>query len=316
MQNKKKNTIIGIDVSKATLDIWDTQSHHHKTFDNSCDGLKKLMKSFSDPSTCTIILEATGVYHRLSHKMLVHAGFSVSVVNPYRSRKFADILGKLAKTDKVDSKVLATYGQCMDLPITPLPSDQIETLKEFVLKRRQLVELKKTVKIQSQDICSANLKEMSSQHEHFLKAQIQDISLKIEGLISSCPSLKNKFDIMKSIKGVGPILAATLLADMQELGNIDGKQASSLCGVAPFNWDSGVMRGKRMIKGGRHNIRTVLYMSALTASRCNKDMKNIYDRLVKKGKAKKVALVAVMRKMIVLINALLRENRPWLENMT
>jgi len=313
MIKNKTKTFIGIDVSKSTLDVWSTHSKKHQIFGNSNAGLKKMMKNFPSLQDCIITIEATGVYHRLAHSTLSKAGFDVSVVNPYRSRKFADALGILAKTDKVDAQLLATYGQRLMPPTTPAPSPEIEKLKEFILMRRQLVEAKKTTVIQSKNICSTKLKTLSDEHISLLEAQIKAVDLEINTVISSCPNAKRKFEIMTSVKGVGTVLSTTLIADMQELGTLEGKQASSLCGVAPFNWDSGRMRGKRMIKGGRYHVRNMLYMAAQSAVRHNEDMKAVYERLVIKGKAKKIALVAVMRKMIVLLNCLIKTNRLWEE---
>jgi transposase len=313
MKNNENTTFIGIDVSKATLDIWDLTSKQHKTFSNSVSGLKKIIKYFPSPSSSFVVLEATGRFHNLSHETLCQAGFTVSVVNPLRSRHFASALGKLAKTDKVDSQILATYGELFLPPPTPLPSTEIKHLKELVLKRRQLVESKKTATIQSKDSCFKDIKELSTKHINFLKKQIDAIEDAIKTLISTHKDIKKQFDIMTSVKGVGDVLATTLLADLQELGSVDAKEIGSLCGVVPFNRDSGMMRGKRMIKGGRQAVRNTLYMAALTAVRYNEDMKNVYERLVKKGKAKKIALVAVMRKLVILINCLVKEGRVWEE---
>lgn len=315
MPNQKKKTFIGIDVSKSTLDIWDTTSKKHQNVGNSLAGLKKITQYFATPQNCFIVIEATGIYHKLAHKTLSKAGFHVSVVNPHRSRQFAGALGQLAKTDKVDACLLASYGEHFLPPHTPLPSAEIELLKELVLKRRQLIEAKKTAVIQSKETSTKILKSLSTKFIDFVKKQIKEIDLAIKTARSSCEKNQRKFEIMMSIKGVGEVLATTLLADMQELGGeINAKKISSLCGLAPFNRDSGMMRGKRTIKGGRQAVRNALYMASLTAARYNKDMKSIYKRLVEKGKAKKVALVAVMRKLIILINCLIKEDRLWTEN--
>ena len=313
MKDSKNTTFIGIDVSKDTLDIWDLTKKQHKTFSNSESGLKKIIKDFPFPASSFVVLEATGRFHNLSHETLCEAGFTVSVVNPLRSRHFASALGKLAKTDKVDAQILATYGERFLPPPTPLPSPEIKHLKELVLKRRQLVEAKKTANIQSKDTHFKDIKELSIKHIYFLKKQIDEIEGAIKTLISIHKDLKKQFDIMISVKGVGDVLASTLLADLHEIGSVDAKEIGSLCGVVPFNRDSGLMRGKRTIKGGRQSVRNALYMAALSAVRYNKDMKAVYERLVKKGKAKKVALVAVMRKLVILINCLIKDGRVWEE---
>jgi len=167
MKNNKNAIFIGIDVSKTTLDIWDLTSKQHKTFSNSVGGLEKIIKYFPSPANSFVVLEATGRFHNLSHETLCQAGFTVSVVNPLRSRHFASALGKLAKTDKVDAQILATYGELFSPPPTPLPSPEIKLLKEFVLKRRQLVEAKKTATIQSKDTCFKDIQKLSTKHIDF-----------------------------------------------------------------------------------------------------------------------------------------------------
>ena len=226
MQKNEKKTFIGIDVSKATLDIWDTTSKTHKTLNNSLAGLKKIIQHLPSHKECLIILEATGTYHKLAHEVMSKAGFSVSIINPQRSRQFAGALGQLAKTDKVDAQILAAYGESFSPQKTPLPSLEIEVLKELVLKRRQLIEAKKTAVIQSKDTRIKTLKTLSSRFIRFVEKQIEEVNLKIKNARSSCKESQRKFDIMTSIKGVGEVLATTLLADMQELGNIGAKQIS------------------------------------------------------------------------------------------
>jgi transposase len=316
MQTNQSKIHIGIDVSKDTLDVWDSVSKKHKVFRNSPAGITEIIKDFPDVKRCQVNLEATGIYHRLIHRELHSKGFFVSVVNPYRARKFSDALGMLSKTDKIDSKVLAIYGQRIKPKETPFPKTEIESLKEHVLMRRQLIEARKKATLQSKNFVSPELNKMTKDLIVFLNKKIKEIDLKIQSIIASHKELAEKFEIMNSVKGVGPVLSAILLADMQELGKVNGKQASSLCGVAPFNRDSGLMRGKRTIKGGRYFVRSALYMSAQSAVRYNQEMKKTYKRLVSKGKAKKLAIVAVMRKIIVLINCLLKENRLWIQKIS
>lgn len=311
MHTQKKKIFIGIDVSKGTLDLWDTQSQKHKQAPNSKAGLRKLITAFPDPQSCFVVIEATGIYHRLAHSFLEEQGFKVCVLNPYRSRKFADALGKLAKTDKVDAHVLALYGQRLDPLPTPAPSKKLSHLKELSLKRRQLVEIRKTHFTQSKDEIYKLVKDLSHESITLLDKQIKVLDQEIRFVIRSCQSLARKYEIMKSVKGVGDVLATTLLCDMPELGKVGGKQASSLSGVVPFNCDSGTMRGKRRIKGGRFYVRAMLYMGSQSAVRFNDDIRGFYDRLVEAGKPKKLALVGAMRKLIVLINRLITENRLW-----
>jgi len=316
MTISKKKAFIGIDVSKASLDVWDSQSQKHLTVENSKAGLQKLIKALPNPSESTIVIEATGVYHRLAHIALTQAGFPVSVINPYRSRKFADALGMLAKTDKVDAKVLALYGERI-VPKTSLPpSEEVAQLKELVQARRQLVEAKKSALNQAKNTELQCLEDLSCEHIALLERQIEAVEAEARKVIQSCPKLTRKAEIMASVKGVGPVLTATLLSDMEELGQLEAREVGSLCGVVPFNRDSGSFRGKRQIKGGRFYVRSMLYMAAQSARRHNGDLRIVYDRLVGKGKPKKVALVAVMRKLAILINRLIMENRTWEEKYT
>jgi len=316
METGKKKTFIGIDVSKFNLDIWDTNSQKSRSIPNSKSGVEKLITNFQEPSSCLVVIEATGVYHRRAHQMFEASGFEVCVVNPYRSRKFADALGKLAKTDKIDAETLAIYGQRLTPPVTRASSRFLHRLKELTLKRRQLVEAKKIQTVQSKDTICELVRDMNIKHICFLDEQIKCIDIEIKSAIKSSSETSRKYDIMKSIKGVGDVLAATLLADMPELGTVSGKQASSLCGLVPFNCDSGTMRGKRKIKGGRFFVRNILYMAIQSTVRFNNDIRIFYERLIKDGKAKKIALVGAMRKLIILINRLIIENRLWEEKIS
>lgn len=256
-------------------------------------------------------MEATGRYHRLAFQSLHDAGFSVAVMNPYRTRRFADTVGQLAKTDHIDARTLARFATT----ITPRPSVPVSpsmmALGDLLTARRQVVQERATLLNQlgetSVPLVARQIRtrvKMCARHRDAIEREIRE-------LISQCDALRQKFDILTSIPGVALITAATLLAELAELGEVTGSQASALVGVAPMNHDSGASRGQRRIKGGRKNLRKVIYMASLTAIKANPDMRKFYDRLKANGKPFKVALSAVMRKMVILANSLISENRCW-----
>jgi transposase len=243
--------------------------------------------------------------------MLSRARFAVAVVNPYRSRKLADALGLLAKTDEIDARALALYAQMINPEATPVPAGVLTKLQELVRMREEITALETAA---ANSLRTVECSEGPATLRRLLKAFAREtakLEAKIAELIRSDAQLKHRYDILISIKGVGPAVAATLLAWLSELGILTRGQIAALVGVAPMNCDSGERRGQRHIKGGRAPVRRALYMAALTASRFNPDLKTFYTRLRAAGKAAKVALTAVIRKLVVLANALIREDRHW-----
>lgn len=313
-QNQKQ--YVGIDVSKSHLDVHIFPLKEQLKVTNDAKGHKTLRRHFFKINIGRIVMEATGRYHRDIHQMLSEAGFEVSVINPYRARKFADIIGKLAKTDVVDSKVLASLASSADfleLPLTPARAEKKDRLRTLVVARRQLIEMQKSItnRLEAENDCL--LVKYAQEQRELLKRQICEIEDALTILIESDESLKALYTILSSPKGVGFCTAVTLLAELPELGSYEDKQLVSLVGVAPFNWDSGSMRGKRAIRGGRKAVRNALYMAALSAARYNPDLKAFYKRLREKGKAPKLALTAVVRKLVILLNTLVKQNRCWSE---
>jgi transposase len=243
--------------------------------------------------------------------MLSQAGFAVAVVNPYRSRKLADCLGQLAKTDDIDARILALYGQMITPDATPVPDKALSQLQEFILARQSFTADRTALSNRLKTAESAELKTILKRRMASLDRDIARLEARIEARIGGESQLRSRYDILLSIKGIGPIVAATLVACLSELGLMNRGQIASLAGVAPLNCDSGERRGERHIKGGREPVRRALYMAAVSASRCNPHLKAFYDRLRSEGKQPKVALTAVMRKLVVLANTLIRENRHW-----
>jgi transposase len=301
----------GIDVCKAWLDVYLHPTGQSFRVPNSKEGCKRLALTLTSAAAGLVVMEATGKLHRLAHRELSAAGFAVAIVNPYRSRKLADALGQLAKTDKIDARVLAFYGAAIGPDVTPVPAKSLAELQELVLARQAAKAGETALKNQIAAAASSVLKRLLRTQ---LKAQarlIADLEAAIATLLARGDGLKRRYELLASIKGIGPVVAATLVACLPELGMLGGGQIAALAGVAPMNCDSGEMRGQRRIKGGRAHVRSALYMAAVAASRCNPDLKAFYGRLRTAGKAAKLALTAVMRKLVLLANTLIREDRHW-----
>jgi transposase len=300
----------GIDVCKAWLDVYLHPIGQSFRVPNSKEGCKRLALELTSAARL-IVMEATGKLHRLAHRELSAAGFAVAIVNPYRSRKLADALGQLAKTDKIDARVLAFHGAALGPEVTPVPAKSLAELQELVLARQAAKAGETALKNQIDAAASPVLKRLLMAQ---LKAQarlIAGLEAAIAALTVKDASLKRRLELLASIKGIGPVVAATLAACLPELGALAGGKIAALAGVAPMNCDSGDMRGQRHIKGGRAHVRSALYMAAVAASRCNPDLKAFYGRLRAAGKAPKLALTAVMRKLVLLANTLIREDRHW-----
>lgn len=302
---------VGIDVCKAWLDV-----HLHPTgqsfrVSNSKDGIGSLCKELAGAKVALAVVEATGKLHRLAHLMLSTAGYPVAVVNPLRSRKFAEALGQLAKTDKIDARLLALYGACLSPKATPVPARTLAELQELVLARQAAKADETALKNRHTAAESKVLRRVLQRQLNACAQAIEALDAAIEVLLESDAALKRRYGILTSIKGVGPVVAATLAACLSELGLLPAQKIAALAGVAPFNDDSGDGRGLRRIKGGRAHVRTALYMAAVSAARCNPDLKAFYSRLRAAGKEAKLALTAVMRKLAALANTLIREDRHW-----
>ena len=301
----------GIDVCKVWLDVYLHPIGRSFRVSNSKEGCRRLALELTGVAAGLVQLARRLHNDRLCHRELSALGFPVAIVNPYRSRKLADAFGQLAKTDAIDARMLALYGEAINPAATPVPAKTLAELQELVLARQAAKAGETALKNQHGAAASPALKRL-------LKAQLDAQARLIEGLkaaIAALPSkdagLKRRYEILASIKGVGPIVAVTLVACLSELGVLSGGQIALLAGVAPINCDSGEMRGQRRIKGGRAHVRSALYMAAVSAIRCNPDLKAFNGRLRAAGKAPKVALTAVMRKLVLLANTLIREDRYW-----
>jgi transposase len=302
---------IGIDVAKATLDLHMLpagQAHH---LPNTSQGHRELRQLLPDTHSCLIVLEATGGYEREVVADLTDAGYRVAVINPKRARDFAKALGLVAKTDRIDARVLALFAEKVQpAPLEKTPEKQVE-IQQLVARRRQLIDLR-TQESNRWDVTRAKAARKSIQAVlNTLEAQVRDIEKAIEALVESDDDWRQKAQLIESVPGLGTVTATTVVADVPELGKLNRQQISALVGLAPFNRDSGAMKGKRAIAGGRKSVRCVLYMAALAAKRFNPVIKAFADRLAQHGKPHKVILTACMRKLLVILNSMIKSRRPW-----
>ena len=302
---------VGVDACKAWLDVYLHPVAQALRVANSPEGLKSLRRRLEPYRVQLIVIEATGKFHRQAHRTLHANGFAVAVVNPYRSRKLADALGMLAKTDRIDARVLALFGESLRPAAKPPAPELIAALQELVLARAAATADRTALGNRLDAAESRFLKTELRRNVKRIEAHLAKLEAEIERLIHSDPACLRRFEILCSIPGFGPQVAAMLIACLQELGQLNAKQSAMLVGVAPVNCDSGAQRGQRHIKGGRAPVRRALYMAALVAARFHPDLSAFYRRLRHAGKAPKLALTALMRKLVILANTLLAENRPW-----
>ncbi len=306
------NVVAGIDVSKDQLDVH--VAGESRQFANQRTGYRALGAWLEHHGSGRVVLESTGRYHRAVHQSLHARGLEVVLVNPLRTRRFAEALGQLAKTDTIDAAALAAYGTAfLDLPATPPRSQFLDRLADLLVLRTQHRDAQGALRLSAMEVQEPALREEGLRSVDLLGRQIDTFDQRIQELIASDPDTDRRYQILISIPGVGPVSAAMLCCWMPELGSIGNRQAAALLGVAPFARDSGIQKGVRHIRGGRRRPRNVLYMAALSAARYNPDLQQVFQRLKAAGKCHKVAIVAVMRKLIVLANALLRDGRPWAE---
>lgn len=303
-------TYIGIDVSKDRLDVAVLGEERVWQVDNAPDGIASLVQQMQALQPELIVVEATGGYQRSAVEGLFYAGLPVAVVNPARVRQFARACGLLAKTDKLDAQVLAVFGQ----RVQPRPyegkSEAGQQLSALLVRRRQLEEMIKAEQNRLRTI-SQRLRGSVERIIICLKEEKKTLDTQIQQFLAEQETWQTQTEILSSAPGVGVVTTATLLAELPELGKLDRKKIAALVGVAPMNFDSGKKRGYRKTKGGRGDVRSVLYMSTLVATRYNPVIQAQYQQLLKRGKVKKVALTACMRKFLTILNAMLRDQQPF-----
>ncbi len=301
---------IGIDISKDTLDVATYTSNKKWQFSNNDTGISQLIQTLNESATALVVMEATGGYETPSAYALHKAGIPCAVVNPREVRDFARATKKLAKTDTIDAQVLAHFAAVIKPEPRPISDEKAEELEAILARRRQVVDML-TAEKNRLHIARKPVKEEIRAHVDYLEKRLADIESNLSGRIQESPAQKMKDELLRSVPGVGPTLSITLLVDLPELGSLNRKQIAALVGVAPLNRDSGTFRGKRSVWGGRGQVRAALYMATLTAARHNPVIKQFYTRLCEMGKAKKVALVACMRKLLIILNSMLKHRVPW-----
>lgn len=301
---------VGIDVSKAHLDVAVHAPASHWQVDNTEAGIAELVERLQALNPTRIVLEATGGFELPLVAGLLHAHLPVFVLNPRRVRDFARATGQLAKSDKLDAKVLAHFASILQLEARPIPSDEEEQLTALLTRRRQIVDMLAVEKNRLQTV-RASLRADIAEHIAWLEQKLDSLNSEIAGFVQRSAVWQAKDMLLRSVPGVGPVTARTLLAMLPELGTLNRQQIAALVGVAPLNKDSGNRQGKRRVYGGRAAVRSVLYMAALSASRFNPRLRAFYEHLLQQGKQKKVALTACMRKLIVILNTMVRTNQPW-----
>lgn len=306
----KEEIFVGIDVSKAYLDVGVGEEGEQWRVKNDQQGIEVLVNRLKEIQPKLIVIESTGGLERPVLMKMCQEGLPVALVNPKRVREFARAIGLLAKTDRLDARLLARFGRNGKPAITVLPNQNEQQLSDLMARRKQLIDML-TAEENRLSTSAPVLSKLILDHVAWLRQSIKDIEKEIDDFNQQDPSLKEKQDLMRTVKGVGPITANILSANLPELGRLNKKKIAALVGVAPFNNDSGRLRGRRRIKGGRPEIRKILYMAAVCASRHNPVIRSFYLSLLRRGKVHKVALVACMRKLLVILNAMVRDNRPW-----
>lgn len=303
---------VGIDVSKATLDIAILPTEDSWSVPNTETGIGELVDRLRQlPAPTLVLMEATGGLERQALATIAAAGLPAMAINPRNVRDFAKSVGLLAKTDAIDAHVLALFADRIRPLWRPLPDEDTQALEALLLRRRQVVDMITAEKNRLGATPSTRVKKDISEHINWLERQLRITDRDLDKTIKNTPVWKETVDLLKSVPGVGRVMIATLLSQLPELGTLDRKQIAALVGVAPFNRDSGTLRGRRSIWGGRASVRGVLYMSTLAATRCNPAIRAFYARLRAAGKLPKVALVACMRKLLTILNAMLRGRTPW-----
>jgi len=303
-------TNIGIDISKDHLDVHRLPGDERRRFDNSKAGHKALIRWIGD-TPARVVYEPTGYYHRALERALAAAGMPIAKVNPRQARRFAEATGNLAKTDALDAAMLTRMGAVLSLEARPVPSGIINDLRDLRTARNALIKDQVAAQTRAKAITLPLLKRQNAARLKQIEAQREAVDAEINALIQGDPDLAQRFAILCSIPGIAEVSAAMLLIEMPELGSLDEKQVAALAGLAPIARQSGNWKGKSFIRGGRQQVRQGLYMPALVAIRFNADLKAKYEQLIKAGKAPKQAITAVMRKLIILANALLKKGRKW-----
>ena len=311
MAKKKLKSFIGIDVSKQQLEVAVHESDCQFRCANKVNAFGKLIVELIERQPALIVLEATGGLEIPVVSALHAAGLPIVVVNPRQVRNFAKALGQLAKTDRLDARVLAHFAAAIKPPLRPIKSKEEQQLAALTGRRDQLVEMLRDEKNRRHSAASDTVRDQIKEHIDWLEECIAELDEQLKALLQSSASWQAKDDILQSVPGIGPVVSFSMIAGLPELGTLNRQQISKLVGVAPLNRDSGEQRGTRHIYGGRAELRRVLYMAALSAARHNLVIKEFYERLCAKQKPFKVVITACMRKLLSIVNVMVRDNTCW-----
>jgi transposase len=309
--NSSITRVIGIDVSKSWLDLASTDSDQVQRIAHDPPGIAAVVREAQALDVQRITLEASGGWQTQLVAALMHAGLPVIVVNPRQVREYARATGHLAKTDRIDAHVLCAFTLAVQPPLRTLKDDQAEALSALLARRDQLIGMRTAEKNRLVLGATGAVRKNIKEHIKWLDRHLRDTNHELKKLVEASPAWQAKQDLLTSAPGIGDTTARVLIGELPELGRLNHKQIAALAGVAPFNRDSGQMRGRRMIWGGRHQVRRALYMATITAIRANPPIRDFYRRLKADGKPSKVAITACMRKLLVTLNAMLRDEQPW-----
>lgn len=305
---------VGIDVAKAELVVSVVPSAERFTVANDERGVRTLVERLRPIGAQLIVLEATGGYELLAVAALVAAALPAMVVNPRQVRDFAKATGQLAKTDRIDADILARFADVVRPALRPIPDEHAQELEALLTRRRQLLDMLQAEKNRTGQVFGKGkrlVKKSLQAHIAFLERELRMTDTDLGGMVKASPAWRERDELQQSVPGVGPVMSRTLLAALPELGRLSRREIAKLVGVAPLSRDSGTIRGRRFVQGGRSNIRAVLYMAALVATKRNAAIRVFYTRPVAAGKPKKLALVACMRKLLTMRNTIVRTKTPW-----
>jgi transposase len=302
---------VGLDVSKQHLDVAVRPHDRHFIIPNHDRGMTQLVKRLADLNPQLIVLEASGGYEFLAVAALTEAQLPVALINPQAVRKFAGASGKLAKTDKIDAQVLAHFAEVMRPEPRPFQDQAHQALKAVLQRRQQVVKMIGQEENRLEKTVIPAVRQDIQEHLTWLRHRQEQLDRDLDNQIRQSPLWQDRDRLYQTVPGIGPVVSRTVIAQMPELGTLPGKKAVALVGVAPYNRDSGRFRGKRMIRGGRSHLRRMLYIAAVVASRFNPTIRDFYKRLVVAGKPKKLALTACIRKLVLILNAMAKNNQPW-----
>lgn len=305
-------TTVGIDVSKFALDVFIDTSERLIHLENSASGIMQLLKELEGLHISGVIMEATSRYHSLAESMLISADLPVAVINPRQIKNFARAMGKVAKSDTIDAKIICEYGRRMKPEFRPARDKELQDLALLLTRRRQLVQNRVMEANRLQEKNGIYIEMGITEHIAWLSLQIDTLDQEIKYQLNQNAALSPKRKMLEKVKGIGPVTQAAILSQLPELGALTRRQISALVGVCPYDRDSGQLRGKRAIWGGRASLRATLYMAMLSAVRYNPQIRDFYTSLIARGKVKKVAITACIRKFITILNAMFRDQKDWI----